>query len=626
MRWGAGLGDRSAEHGLTRDGETTAAAPLFSSEDSSRVAAIMNRLAADARDPLAVSMSVQQDSEFSELDDALRQFVSCLLALELDETKTAVVELVFGWSSRRVPNGTLQDEMDGQASFLRALLATMTTTLLRGLLSDVILSARHDPSPEHALETVRAYLAVAQEASTDSYHAALAISRANTIARSRRLTVEKDVRDEASAFASRALNNPEPPGVTALVLELLSVAPTYANSDAAAHDELVALLDDAERRYPDPSSADWIADCRRRIALDASEHAEATARQVNAYLAIAKAESHGFRKMHWASAAAELAERHGAMEMRDAAVRLMQAIPPESMEWKSIEYEVPVPTSSLRRHVRRFRLARDWRQGLQIFLASPSPAGSHEKNVKTSQAAAAGSIRNLVTNAVFGAHGLPEQNDADFLEGELIRTEEMELRVRGIVLDMELREVQDRFGLPGADVIADWLSAMYDSDISHCRHFARAIELHLAGDQASSARLSIPLIESCARSLLLRLNEPLYRIERGSTPGKFPAMDFYLTKLDDLGLDPDWSRALRTTLLGRGLNLRNLSAHGFMFDFSRADSALLIRLAGLFVAMPIPPDAAEASGLSTPLSAVRAGLRATVRRRFGRPRLRRAAG
>jgi hypothetical protein len=514
--------------------------PWFGADEGRRVASILDRLAADAGDPLKVSIASHQDAEFNKLHNPLREFVRGILALELTETKTAVVDLTFGWAARRVPGGNLQQEMSGLEQFFHAVLGNTSVALIRDLIADVILCARHDTTPTHATRTVNAYLSLSRESSVDPLHAALSISRANTIARARQLGVEAEVRIEAVACASRALETAAPSGVPAVVLEMLSVAPRSSSSNDA---EIRSILDAAEELYTDPTAADWIADCRRRIARDPEVRADATKRQVGAYLAVAENETNGFRRMHWASAAAAIAERHGDNEMRNAAVRLMQAIPSESMEWKTFETDVKVPTSALRSHLRRYKFARDWRQAMRLFLASASPAGSYETNLVISRKAAQGSIRGLATNTVFGVHGLPEQNDADFDAGELIRTEQLALRVQGILLDLELREIANRFELPSTDSVGNWLSTMGGADVSHCRHFARAIELHLQGDVSSSARLTIPLIESCARSLLLQLNEPLYRIERGANPGKFPAMDFYISKLEELDLDPDWSRA-----------------------------------------------------------------------------------
>ena len=116
--------------------------------------------------------------------------------------------------------------------------------------------------------------------------------------------------------------------------------------------------------------------------------------------------------------------------------------------------------------------------------------------------------------------------------------------------------------------ISSWLSATFDCDPDHVTQFARALDLHWDKKSSDSARISIPLVEARARRLLLLLNEPIYRLEGGASPGRFPDMDFYVGKLEELDLDKDWVRDLWTTLLDPGIKLRNLAAHGFLFDFA----------------------------------------------------------
>lgn len=58
------------------------------------------------------------------------------------------------------------------------------------------------------------------------------------------------------------------------------------------------------------------------------------------------------------------------------------------------------------------------------------------------------------------------------------------------------------------------------------------------------------------------------------------------------------------------MNLRNMAAHGFKFDFAPFEAALLIRVAGLFCAMPVGKEIdADRSMLRDPLAAARRPLR-----------------
>lgn len=177
-----------------------------------------------------------------------------------------------------------------------------------------------------------------------------------------------------------------------------------------------------------------------------------------------------------------------------------------------------------------------------------------------------------------------------------------------IILRIDLDAIAARFGIPTETELVGFVSSIYKSSPAFARPFATALRLYWSGDGSSAARLAIPLIEAGARELLFLMDQPLYRMERGASPGRFPAMDFYVEKLEQVGLDPDWVTALRGVLLSGGMNLRNRLAHGFQLDFTAAEAALVLRLAGLFVGMPVGTESIKDERARTPLANAHQGL------------------
>lgn len=588
---------------------------LYESGHGEVAARILDRVGATASDPREISLACHVDAEFSELPLGLQSELTTLLGFELDDDATDGSVALTPLSGQRtfLQVRPIRAATRESHNLWRSMLASTNLPILIALLRDSLLTSGAETGVEHAARLVAAYTSLGADGSVDNLHRALAIARANTIARRRRMPEEESIRKEALRFARPAIDDNMPDGVIARMAVALSVAPaTYTMADDERA-QIRAVLDQAATRYRDPSSADWIADCRRNLATTDSERLEATHEQVEMYLATAESEDVGFRRMHWAAAAAAVASRYGDTESRDRAVRIMQSVPPATMGWKSHESTVILPTSALRRYVRRYKLAADWRHALRIFLASNSPAGSHDQNVATSRASSAGSIRGLVSRVTFGSHGLPERSGGDFDEEELVRTEQFAIGTHGILLDLELTEIERRFGRPAESEIASWLCVTFGCDPVHASQFAHALHLQWRGEPSDSARLAIPLIEAGARRLLLLLDEPIYRLERGASPGRFPAMDVYVDKLEGLNLDVDWVRALRTTLLDPGMNLRNMAAHGFKFDFASSEAAVLLRLAGLFCAMPIEQESeSDREMLTRPTI----GARRTLRRRL----------
>lgn len=580
------------------------------------VAALVDRLGAEAGDPADIAEGCHMDAEAKALPDSVQGALTTLFGYELDEAPSdnGRVRLTpesnrDGWWMVRPYSET----PEGVPDFWQQLLSVVTAPIALAQLSDLILSTRTDTSAAHAEATIQRYLAAATGATTDSLYAAMAVLRAAEISRRRRMSFEAPIWDTGIALLRKQLEASAPPGAPARLVALLTSPPAAFPLTDAARAELSHLLDLAEERYWHADAADWIADARRRVARTAKERLIATQRQVARYLAAAD-DAAGMVKMHWASRAAEIAKTHGAAEAYEAAVRVMQSIPRDAMDWHSAEVTTPVPTVAIRTHIRRVAKADGWRQALSGFLATPSPAGSHEQNRKTALDAANGSIRALFSTTIFGSHGLPEQTEADFEDGEVRRVEQLSVGLHGILLNEELREIHRRFGDVGVADLATFMVERYGCDSGLALEFARACDLFWQERYADAARLLLPLIEAGARGLLLRLDEALYRIERGKSPGRFPAMDFYLDKLASLGLDPDWERALRVVLLFPGRNDRNMAAHGFKFSFTASEAAVLLRLAGMFCALPVVEDISETRRqLADPLR----GPRRHLRRRIG---------
>lgn len=577
-----------------------------------QAAAVLEALGRPAGEPADVAGACYGNAVFEALPPLLQGELTTLLGYELDDDPSGEGR------ARLTPQDAnagfwgvrpLSDTPTDSVRLWLGLFSTVTEPVVRGHLADLILTSRTDTSAQHASATVAGYLDTAERASTDSFYAAMVIVRAASIARSRRMTAEADVWLAGVNLARRLLDTETAPGGPARVLEMLTQTPrTFVPSDeqrATVSD----LLNAAESRYRDANAADWIADCRRRWARTEEERLDATRRQTERYLSTAE-DGEGFLQMHWASKAAQLAKDHGAADAYDAAVRKMQSIPRDAMGWQAIESTERLPTVAVRSHIRRVARAGSWEQALAVFLASPSPAGSYEHNKNVALDAAKGSIRGLFSTTVFGVHGLPERTNDAFEDGEILRMEQLVIGTHGILLAEELWEIQRTYGAVAISDVATRMTARYGSDRLLTVEFASALGLFWEERYSDAARIALPLIEAGARGLLLRLDEAIYRLERGSSPGRFPSMDFYIEKLEELGLDPDWVRAVRVALLSPGSNARNLAAHGFKFTFSPTETAVLLRLAGLFCALPVSTDADELRRLlPQPLRSARKELR-----------------
>ena len=557
----------------------------FNPSDVQVVSALLEKVATPSNELLKIWEQLSFAEEYKFLDEGLQAEIDFVFSYELQEDfgTAGDVNLVQSALSVTVTR-PMSETPAGAWSLWAEVYDTLRPSTMRAHVADILLTARVRPKPEHATATVACYLEAAELEDVTAQQVALSLARANTIARSRRMTEELAVRQamctKSEVFASR----PDTNGPALTLLAALSADPrgvSMPGEERVVIRRRLLAIGGASTFFPDE-----IAKSLARLANNPIELESARRWHTEQYLALARADDHGMSKMHHAQTAASLASDYGLSDLKDAAVLVMQSVDHDSMGWESVHHDVKLSKNAFRAHLRRYGRARDWSHALLTFLASPSPSGDHEANKRSAQRAATGSIRSLITRTVYGAHGLPERTNDDFMEEEITRTETITLSTTSILLALELEHIRERFSTPRTDEVAIWMVETLSADGSLARFFSDSLALHWAQKYSDSARLSIPLIESAARGLLRTLDEPLYRTQRGDAPGRFPAMDFYVDALAKRGLDPDWVRALRMTLLTPGMNLRNLAAHGFTMDFSEQQSALLLRLAGLFCSMP----------------------------------------
>ena len=422
------------------------------------------------------------------------------------------------------------------------------------------------------------------------------------------MSIESAIRTEALALAQKAFDSNAIPGINLRHAEMIAQPPRVGSRAAEELSILADVLDHLEQRHGDASTVDWITRCRLLAAETATERQFAQRRHVEQILAISESDDVAFRAMSWAEKAVALATDYGLQDLHDAAVVRMQKLSRMDMGWSRHTAEINIPISVFRQRERLVARFSSWEQALSVFLARDSPSGNDQDNRRAATGFRKG-ILDLVSGRTFGSHQLPERTHGTADIENLAKVVQSNIGSSAITLRLDLGAIASRFGIPDEESIVLHLSTAYSSSPEIVRLFAQALRLYWDGDSSSAARLAIPLIEAGARELLFLMDQPLYRMERGSSPGRFPAMDFYLDKLEEVGLDPDWATALRATLLNGGMNLRNRLAHGFQLDFSAEEAALVIRLAGLFIAMPVGVDAITDERIRAPLALSRTRLR-----------------
>lgn len=555
-------------------------------------------------DPMKAWMALSSDRDFLKLPSDLKAEIDFLFAYELrkSDVRPRAIELLDPelTLTRTRP---MADTPIGALKLWSNICGQIQSPGLNALISDLLLTLGAEARPHHASRTIGFYVAASASNTLDASQASLMLLRANTLARTRKMVEESMVRAAMESVLENNVNDPSHAGPALMLLSAMVHTPRtgeFPTEKRVTIRRQITLVGEMSNLY-----VEECAELLRVLALNPSEREAANRWEVSQYLDYARIADHGMRQMSFAEQAAQLSIDYGLDDLKDEAVTFMQSIDQESMGWTTATVEGAFSKNVFRCNLQKYRRAHYWQHAVRIFLGGSAPSGNHAENIERAKRQGF-SIRSMVTRVSFGSHGLPERTNADFLEDEVTRNEEYIIKFSAVLLANELEHIQTRYSVPSTDDVVAWLRDHLGSDPTLAAHFAESLTHHFKGEYSTSARLSIPLVELAARQLLQHLGHPLYRVQRGDSPGRFPALDEYVKVLIENDFDPDWIRTLRVALLSPGMNLRNRAAHGFQINFSEEESALLLRIAGLFCSMPIKPQELE---LREPLVNVRRKLR-----------------
>jgi hypothetical protein len=173
-----------------------------------------------------------------------------------------------------------------------------------------------------------------------------------------------------------------------------------------------------------------------------------------------------------------------------------------------------------------------------------------------------------ITRVILGDDGLPRwtpSSDKEEQAERLATHARIRAENQGRILAEGLQRLATRYGVPEEAELANFLSADGRSDEALALSLARSFGHFWSGDYQSCVHLVAPKIEAAARTLLLVLDEGIYRAQVAKEPGQYPGLYTLIQELEKLGLDESWAYFLNWLWLGpAGMNVRNEVAHGFV--------------------------------------------------------------
>jgi hypothetical protein len=267
---------------------------------------------------------------------------------------------------------------------------------------------------------------------------------------------------------------------------------------------------------------------------------------------------------------------------------------------------VPIDGAEAEAYVQGFLDQASWREALLLLIANDPPTGKLERNrANAEEMVRIAPLTATLQATLLGADGLPRftaATDEEQAELRLIRCELAQLQVLGSFVTKILHRIGVKWGPIPVEDLAAFLGEAAHVAPPVSATLARAFNRYFQDDFEAAGYTATPQIERLVRDIVLAVNEPAYRLQRGKTPGQYAGLGALLPVLQRAGVTESWLRFLQTVFAATaGMNFRNDLLHGFV-DEIHAGHAALALLAALYLtrgvileAAPADPPAPEAS-------------------------------
>lgn len=567
------------------------------------VAIVLDQLASSATDPWDLLLKLNEYLRVAEQEKVDKRpnvvpFIERALAYAFRDDSRHEGAVIMGvrWSSKdgRWPPG-FDDTSEEEKRTWLDVAESCDHSLPRAHLLDVAFSAGMNRGRESAEEIASLYLDVASQGDCDAYYRASCLRRAWSLGRSYAIDgVEQRSRQCAfDVVTSQFESSSVVVNVLLQLFEFLTVMPRTDFDVAPTRvDVQNALRALRSQLVGSEKAAEVIADLLVRVACSEADRDEARRALVKDHIAFANAES-GMRASLWYEQAADEARRYHFPDLRSEAVRGLQAHPLGEDDMHVFSFESLIPRYVLDWRLGLYRQSNDFCGALDIWLATPSPTGSYDKNLADAKTTTRGRLFARVASTMFDGAGMPVrttqgQEAAEY--EQLERIEQMSAGVHGSLLANELSSILDEYRMPPTQVIVRHLLTAYRCDVKLAELLVDALQAFWSDRYFDACLRAYPLVEAGIRGLLLLLDAPLYRTQTGENGGRFPSLETYIGELEKRDFDRDWIRCLRNPIAV----WRNALAHGHKHDVRAEEAAVLLRVAALFVVLA-SQDATEQS-------------------------------
>ncbi len=469
--------------------------------------------------------------------------------------------------------------------------AIASAPLVKARFHDLCFEGRWGRVGDHARLAGEAYLDLADELApdqtTDQLQAVRALRQREALRRARalaRLSGQADLGQRAADAIVRALRTvldaeaPDP-GRAIVMVE----AAIEEKVDAPEIDELLSRLRGENR---DIFFTERVIRFQMGRAADDQGRERLQRELVEAWMGEAERSNPTHRTWNLTTAAAR-ARDFGVNDLLAQLTSQLQETKLEDHGLVEHKATVPIDATEAEAYVQGFLDQPSWREALLLLIANAPPTGRLERNrANAEEMVRIAPFAATLPATLLGADGLPRftaATDDEKAELRLIRCELSQLQVLGSFVT----EILDRIGAKWDPIPTDDLTTFL-GEAAHvappvAATLARAFNRYFQGDVEAAGYVTAPQIERLVRDIVLAVNEPAYRLQRGKTPGQYAGLGALLPVLQRAGGNEDWIRFLQTVFAATaGMNFRNDLLHGFV-DELHAGHAAMVLLAVLYL-------------------------------------------
>jgi len=486
--------------------------------------------------------------------------------------------------------------------------AVASSPLVKARFHDLCFEGRWGRVGDHARLAADAYLELADELvpneTSDQLQAVRALRQREALRRARalaRLSGRADLGQRAADAMVHALQDvlgDEPPDPGRAIV--LAEAAIEEKLDAPEIDELLTRLRGENR---DIFFTERVIRFQMGRAADDQARGKLQRELVEAWMGEAERSNSAHRTWNLTTAAAR-ARDFGVNDLLAQLTSELQETKLEDHGLVEHRATVPIDAAEAEAYVQVFLDQPSWREALHLMIANAPPTGRLERNrANAEEMVRIAPFAATLPATLLGADGLPRftaATDEDKAELRLIRCELSQLQVLGSFVT----EILDRIGAKWGPIPTDDLTTFL-GEAAHvappvAATLARAFNRYFQGDVEAVGYVAAPQIERLVRDIVLAVNGPAYRLQRGKTPGQYAGLGALLPLLQRAGGNEDWIRFLQTVFAATaGMNFRNDLLHGFV-DELHAGHAALVLLAVLYLTRGVslevvPHDGPESS-------------------------------